>query len=1372
VNDIDRKRESDGAPPGEFQGEWRPGGDEPPPHRRGLRVLGWLGIAFGALLLIVVGLVLWILNTESGTRWAAARAVGFMDGKLELRQVNGTIAGPLTVDGIRWYDVKSGVDVHVARVSLDVAIRELFSKVVHVQMLDVNGVDVRLFEHPPKPEEPSTFSLKPPLDFVLDRLTLKDARVAKDGKELFVARTAEAIGSWTSVGAAIRKFEIDSPDGNVHLTGDVAESAPSKYVGRATGGFRWKVGDLQYAGDLAATSENEKLNLGLRLGSPLTARLDATLGETDALPWTFNLSVPKFDPREKLMPGSSLESLAATLRGQGDLTVAEVRGDTTINGQQLRIDPARVRYKENILTIETVRLIDPTGRGTLTAAGDLRFGPAAAVAAQQRGGPEHSTEARPAGAPTAQERGSERSSSAPVAQEREGERSSNAPAAPDRESERSSSATTAPSEAAASSGAHPADESNTPPLFANLNVQWKDIELPKEWVGQPLGSHGQIKVVGSTTTFSADGQLALGPPGHLADIALSINGTPEQIQVEQIAVTEKTGNLTAHGTVNLKPRIGWQFAAHARRFDPGQIIAGWPGRLDFALDTKGQLTDAGPDASLNLKDLRGSLRGRTLSGQAALTLNPQKVIAGTLNLRSGKSSLGLTGRGGKTMDVDTQFDIASLDDWLPKSAGRLNGKFHISGSWPVLAIEGGAQARALAFGEYSAKSIDVTADMKNPQSPEGSLKVTATEIIAAGFTFSQTELTASGNEKDHSVRLDATGQPLSTQFRIHGARNGDSWSGTVDQLTLAAVGLEPLSLRAPAKVNWSPRGFDVSESCLAGEHISACASANQSETGELNAKYRLEHLPLGLIAALAVPDLPMRIEAVIEGDGNIRRTPEGELFGRAQITSTSGRITDAAAAAQEDAADALLTYENLRLEAQLAGDTANGSIQSNIGPGGGSVEGKVALANLRGSSPSLNGEARLSLPDLSPAGLFVPQLSAVKGRAEATVQISGTAADPKIVGNAALRELAADVPQVGIKLHDGEVTAALAEGNSVTLNGRISSGDGQITLTGNTNASGVLNVKVQGKDFVAANIPGAKVFVEPDLDFERSKEKMTLGGKVTIPKADIDLTKLPKQGASVQHASPDVVVIDDKNAEIAKSRSVPLEAHVTVILGKDVNLVGYGLTSKVEGQLVVHELPEEETKANGEVRVSGKYKAYGQDLTIEQGRLLYAGQAITDPQINLIATRTVDTVTAKLIVSGTANKPLLEVTSDPPLPQTQALSYLVAGKPLNEVGSGEGDMVQSAARSLGGAAGNLLAKGLGKRLGIDQVGIEDTPEAGGSAFTVGQYLSPRLYLSYGVGLFEPGQVVTLRYRLSSKVSLEAVQGSISQRAGINYRVEK
>lgn len=348
----------------------------------------------------------------------------------------------------------------------------------------------------------------------------------------------------------------------------------------------------------------------------------------------------------------------------------------------------------------------------------------------------------------------------------------------------------------------------------------------------------------------------------------------------------------------------------------------------------------------------------------------------------------------------------------------------------------------------------------------------------------------------------------------------------------------------------------------------------------------------------------------------------------------------------------------------------------------------------------------------------------------------------------------------------------MSQGGAITLAGRVTSGDGQITLNGTTSEEGTLNVSVEGKNVLAANIPGAHVIIAPDVDLVRTRERMTVGGTVTIVRADVDLSKLPRTG-NVQRASPDVVVIDDPEDDaVENSRRTPLEARVNVVLGENVHLAGFGLDASVSGRLLVTEVQDEPTTASGELRVSGTYKAYGQDLTIEQGRLLFAGQAITDPQLNLTATRRVDTVTAKLIVTGSAQKPLLEVSSDPPMPQTQALSYLVTGKPLNEVGQREGDLVQSAARSLGGAAGNFLAKGLGRRLGIDQIGIEESAEIGGSAFTIGQYLSPRLYLSYGVGLFEPGEVVTLRYRISDRISLEAIQGTLSQRAGINFRLER
>ena len=61
---------------------------------------------------------------------------------------------------------------------------------------------------------------------------------------------------------------------------------------------------------------------------------------------------------------------------------------------------------------------------------------------------------------------------------------------------------------------------------------------------------------------------------------------------------------------------------------------------------------------------------------------------------------------------------------------------------------------------------------------------------------------------------------------------------------------------------------------------------------------------------------------------------------------------------------------------------------------------------------------------------------------------------------------------------------------------------------------------------------------------------------------------------------------------------------------------------------------------------------------------------------------------------------------------------------------------------------------------------------GGAALTVGQYLSPRLYLSYGVGVFDPGDVITLRYKLSDQFAVQTQRVPEDTRAGIEYRIEK
>jgi len=97
---------------------------------------------------------------------------------------------------------------------------------------------------------------------------------------------------------------------------------------------------------------------------------------------------------------------------------------------------------------------------------------------------------------------------------------------------------------------------------------------------------------------------------------------------------------------------------------------------------------------------------------------------------------------------------------------------------------------------------------------------------------------------------------------------------------------------------------------------------------------------------------------------------------------------------------------------------------------------------------------------------------------------------------------------------------------------------------------------------------------------------------------------------------------------------------------------------------------------------------------------------------------------------------------------------------------------ETATQSLEGGAAGLVAKRIGKRLGLDEAGVEENEMIGGSALTIGEYLSPRLYLSYGVGLFQPGEVIALRYKLSHDVGVRIQRGTEETRAGVEYRIEK
>ena len=909
------------------------------------------------------------------------------------------------------------------------------------------------------------------------------------------------------------------------------------------------------------------------------------------------------------------------------------------------------------------------------------------------------------------------------------------------------------------------------PLTADLALHWKDVLVPANVAGQDLASAGQLTFKGSAEAYHAAGDIDIGPPGRVGKFTLDVDGKPEAIQLHTVQLRQPNGSLAATGTLTLQPELAWNVDIKGDRFDPSQLLAEWPGALNLDIGTEGRMAKDGPLGTLELRKLDGTLRQRQLRGNGKLTLKPNEVVNGTLDIASGGSAVRLDAKGDTANDATLKLAIASLGDWLPDAGGRVQGDITAKGTMPKLAVKANVRGSVIVYAGQKVDALSVDADIPDISKPGGKVDIVGTNVAAGGLVFHRLTVNANGTQEKHQLSIDATGRPLAADLQLSGSMRDGAWKGTLSTLNIDYQGLPRWRLQNPSQLAYQDGAASLSDLCLTAGDPLLCVAAKQDKAGNLDASYRLRQVPLALIMSAAeASDSPMRADGIIEGDGSVRRTAAGALSGQANITSVHGSI------AYTDRSDhPLLVYNNLVANAQLAPDNQRVTVNASLNEGG-TLNGNVSVS---GAQQALGGTVALHLKDLAFIELFTTQLADVKGGLDANFNLGGTVKAPAITGQALIAGFATEVPSAGLKLMDGRISVSTTDATNYAVDGTIRSGDGTLGIKGTAalGAGAEIRLGVQGTKFTAVDIPAAKAIVSPDITIVQDAKAMTITGKVNVDMADVNAERLP--GAGATKASPDVVVVDDK-AQEAAAESSPISADIRVDLGQKVHLVGFGIDGRITGQLDVRERPGRATVGQGQIGVDGTYKAYGQDLRIEQGQLLFASTPIDNPGLNIRAARTLnpnatidDGQKVGLYISGTAQRPILTVFSNPVMEQSDALSYLVTGKPLSQVKGGEGNMVGAAAQALGSAAGDLLAKSVGSKIGVDDIGVSNNDALGGtSAFTVGKYLSPRLYVSYGVGLFDPGQVITLRYLFSHRWNFEAQNATDFSRASLNYRLER
>lgn len=419
-----------------------------------------------------------------------------------------------------------------------------------------------------------------------------------------------------------------------------------------------------------------------------------------------------------------------------------------------------------------------------------------------------------------------------------------------------------------------------------------------------------------------------------------------------------------------------------------------------------------------------------------------------------------------------------------------------------------------------------------------------------------------------------------------------------------------------------------------------------------------------------------------------------------------------------------------------------------------------------GPAQSLSGHLRASWENMALVDALVADLAQTQGRLKADLTLNGSLTHPTATGSINLDKGATSVARLGIALHDINLQLLNADinGERLRINGSAQSGQGRLTLDGEADLSGAADISITGENFEVAKLSEAQVDISPNLQLTASESGRKLSGRLEIPKAIITLQEIPENAVTV---SEDEKILGQADKEQQAPTDIGLDADIEVILGKQVHFSGLGLDTGLSGRLKISRSGDN-TNMNGTIDMQkGRYQSYGQDLTLRKGRFLFNGP-VDAPWLDVEAIRVSkdQTVTAILNVTGPLKSPKTRISSQPALPEADALAYLITGSPLNQVSKGDGNMVASAALSYG--AGQL--SWLTEKLGVDEFEVKQGKTLQDTLLTVGQYLTPDFYVGTKVGIFNKQATLVLKHKLTKTINLETQTGT-SQRVKLNYEID-
>ncbi|MFQ6574318.1 translocation/assembly module TamB domain-containing protein [Pseudomonas sp. UM16] len=881
-------------------------------------------------------------------------------------------------------------------------------------------------------------------------------------------------------------------------------------------------------------------------------------------------------------------------------------------------------------------------------------------------------------------------------------------------------------------------------LSAVATIDWLDFPwlrlYPLEQAPQVTlrRFNGQVQYLDGSYQGEFKGDLD-GPAGAFS-LSSPFKGDLQQISLAQLALTAGQGKLAGNVSVQFADALAWDAALELSALNPAYWLAELPGTLAGPLRSKGQMKNGELSLDADL-DLKGRLRGQTAVLKAVAQGAGQNWTLGTLDIRLGDNHINGSGSLQQRLAGQLDINLPRLGQLWPQLQGQLKGKLEVAGT--LQAPQGALilQGQQLAQADNHLQRLTLDAKLDSAQRA-------VIELQAGGIRLGDTSLgvlsaKGRGDIRQQQLELGLDGPKLKLDLGLDGQLDKGNWRGRLASGQIQAGG-QDWRLQAPAKLQRLVSGqVDFGAHCWRSGQASLCGE-DQRLAPEPRLRYHLKQFPLQSLAQWLPKDFAW--QGLLNADINLDLPASGPK-GTIVVDASAGTLR-----LREKDQWLDFPYQTLRLESTLAPRRVDTRLDFR-GQRLGELVLVTRLDPVANNKP-LSGSFRLTGLDIAIARPFAPMVERLAGQLNGSGQLSGTLLAPQVSGSLNLSGAEVAGAELPISLKDLNLQALIA-GEQVQVNGAWKSGEaGQGSLHGQIGWGQALAVdlQLQGQRLPVTVEPYADLEVAPNLKISLAGDKLAVAGKVLVPKGKIIVRELPPSTVKV---SDDTVIVGHQTEEGKPPMAVAMDIDVEV--GQDrLSFSGFGLTANLLGHVHIGD----NLDTRGELSLAdGRYRAYGQRLTIRRARLLFAGP-IDQPYLDIEAIRQTDDVIAGIRLSGSAEQPTTQVFSEPAMSQEQALSYLVLGRPLGTTGE-DNNMLAQAALGLGLASSAGVTGSLASSLGIDDFQLDTQGSGNDTSVVASGNLTERLSLRYGVGVFEPVNTVALRYKLSKKVYLEAASGLAS-----------